>query len=527
VLLGIVALILSVSVVGVGLLPRAEAPAVGADRPDDVDVVIAGTAPITWDPARAGDAGTASTLAQVYEGLTAFDAESEVRPALAASWDLSDDGRQLTFQLRDGITFSDGSPITSDDVVASWLRLIDPQRPGPLASLLSDVTGAAAYLRGEVGRDGVGIRAQGASVVVEFRRASAYFVTVTASPSLAIVPPAATGGRDGRALPEDATWSGAYIPVEQSDSSIRLEANQRYWAGPPALDVIELLTDTGGASSVALFEQERVDHIGVRADDASWIRYDETLGPQLRFAESFSVDLYGFDTLEPPFDDPTIRRAFAQAVDWDRIVQLSDPGSEPATSLIPTGIPGRGAEDFSVAHDPDAARAALVAAGYPGGQGFPAVTLASYGLAYDGAVASELERELDIDVEVEVRPFAEYTTLLDRDPPQFWTLSWIADYPQPQDFLGLLLETGSSSNESRWSHAEFDAALEAAAATEDAEEQEEHFATAQRIVQSEVPLIPVSYGESWALSRTGLLGAQESGVGFIRFAGLAWEDGRP
>lgn len=522
-ILAFVALILVVAIVAVELFSRGGVPTAGADRPAGVDAVIGGTAPQTWDPALAGDVGTASTLAQVYEGLTAFDPDSRVQPALASSWQLSDDGRRLTFQLRAGITFSDGTPIGAEDVVASWLRLLDPARPSPLASLLSDVSGATEYLRGEDGPEAVGLRAESDRIVIDFRRPAAYFVAVTASPSLAVLPRASAAGRETPDLPAGMVVSGAYLPVEQSETAIRLESNPRHWAGEPSLRVVELLTDTGGESPVALFEQGRVDHIGIGAADASWIRHDDRLGPSLRSAAAFSVDYYGFDTTEPPFDDARVRRAFAKAVDWDRIVRLADPESEPATSLIPAGIPGRGTDDFTPVHDPEGARALLADAGFPSGGGFPDVTLSSYGLAYDEAVATELERELGITVAVEVRPFDEYTRLLDSDPPSFWTLSWIADYPQPQDFLGLLLETGSSNNEGRWSDAGFDAALAAAAGTDDPAEQELHYADAQRVVQREAPVIPVSYGRSWSLARDGLLGAQESGVGFIRLAGVAWE----
>ena len=105
-----------------------------------------------------------------------------------------------------------------------------------------------------------------------------------------------------------------------------------------------------------------------------------------------------------------------------------------------------------------------------------------------------------------------------------WSLGWSADYPQPNDFLGLLLETGSPSNVGGWSDPAFDAAIDAAASTADATEQEAHYADAQRIVQDQVPVIPLSYGRSWALSRDGLLGAAPSGVGIVRYAGLDWAD---
>jgi len=80
----------------------------------------------TWDPARQSDSGTASVLAQVYEGLTTFDAQSHIQPALARTWAVDDSGQHITFELRPNIAYSDGTPIGAQDVVDSWLRLDRP-----------------------------------------------------------------------------------------------------------------------------------------------------------------------------------------------------------------------------------------------------------------------------------------------------------------------------------------------------------------------------------------------------------------
>jgi oligopeptide transport system substrate-binding protein len=106
-----------------------------------------------------------------------------------------------------------------------------------------------------------------------------------------------------------------------------------------------------------------------------------------------------------------------------------------------------------------------------------------------------------------------------------FTMAWSADYPHPHDFLGLLLETGSGSNEGAWSHAEYDTLLEQAAATDDLDEQQALYTQAQEILETEAPIVPLAYGESWSLARSGLLGATESGVGIIRIAGLDWAEG--
>lgn len=494
-------------------------PAVGQNGA--VDVRIASSEPFTWDPAYAGDAGTASVLAQVFEGLTAFDAQSNVQPALAASWRADDDGRRMTFELRPGLTYSDGTPIAGQDVVDSWLRLIDPERPSPLASLLADVEGAVDYQAGRIGPEGVGFRATGEEVIVELRRPAAYFLAVTASPSLAVVPPQMLGRLDDA---PPTIVSGAYQPSIRNLGEIHLAANDHYWAGVAPLAEIDLVTDFDGRSGVDLFINGEVDFTGIGTADASWIKYDRGLGPQLRSTDSFSVTYYGFDTAAEPFDDAQVRLAFATAVDWRRMVDLAD--GVPATSMVPVGVPGRDEDDHVPAYDPDAARDLLAAAGYRGGAGFPPVTLATYGVGFEQTVADQLELNLGVSVQVEAREFQDYLEQVSTSTqPQMWTLAWIADYPHAHDFLGLLLESGSGSNVGGWSNADYDALIEQAAATADPDEQATFYARAQEILEQQAPVVPVAYGESWALSRDGLLGALESGVGLIRYAGLDWAPG--
>ena len=290
---------------------------------------------------------------------------------------------------------------------------------------------------------------------------------------------------------------------------------------------MDLVIDYGNRTSIAAFADDtanNVDYTSISSADASWIAYDSDLGPQLRQTQDFNVSYYGFDTTVAPFDRPEVRLAFAKAVDWERIVRLSD--QTPATSMVPIGVPGRDESDHRPSHDPDAARDLLSQAGYPNGEDFPPVLLATYGVGFEETVAAELEANLGVQIDVEVLDFPEYISR-GHGPgsPGIWTLSWSADYPHPHDFLGLLLETGSSSNDGRWSNAEYDSLLEQAAATADLDEQAEIYAQAQEILEVEAPVVPLAYGESWALSREGLLGAAENGVGIIRIAGLAWEEG--
>ena len=483
------------------------------------EVRIVAGAPATLDPAAAGDAGSAGVIGQLFETLTAIDPSLTVRPALAERWDLTDDGRRIVFHLRDGLTFSDGSPLDADDVVRSWLRVIDPDTPSPLVALMLDVRGAREYLAGDVGADGVGLSAEGRQVQVELVRPAGEFASVVASPTFSVVP---EGIDDVDA--RDFVGSGGYVIAEETPAGLRLERNEHYWAGPAPIRTVHLIHDLGGRSSVQAFEDGDLDYTPIGDFDASWIRFDPELGPRLRSVPALSTEYLGFDTTRPPFNDVRVRQAFAQAIDWNRLVTLASSSTVvPATSMVPPGIPGRSERNFLPPHDPDAARTLLAEAGYPGGRGLPEITYLTGGSTVDAGFVADIRRELGIEVRFEAMDFGTYFDRLDEDAPQIWSLGWIADYPGANDFLGVLLGTGSSNNYGGWSNSEFDEAIREAGETTDPDEARAAYDRAEEIVQRDAPVIPLAHSPGWALARDGLLGATENGLGFLRLAGLAWE----
>ena len=511
----VIVLLLGAALTG-GSSPTPTAQAAGRDS----FTTVAGT-PVTLDPAHQSDIGSAAVSAQLFESLTAFDHDLVLRPALAASWDVGEDGRRVVFHLRPGLEFSDGSPLTGTDVAESWLRIIDPAAPSALASLFLDVKGATDYLAGRTTRADVGVRADGLDVIVDLERPGADFPAIVSSATFGVVPPATW--RD-RAAIDDARgpWSGAYVIDAMTPAEITLRGNPSYWAGPPAIGTVHLLADIGGRSPVAAFEDGSVDFVGVSSADVSWLRYDRTLGPDLRLVPSLSLTYIGFTADRPPFDDPQVRRAFGAAVDWARITTLAGASDAvAATSMVPPGIPGAGNGTWLPAHDPDAARRLLAEAGYPGGAGFPDVAFAAGGVGAAEGIATDLRRELGVTIRLE--ELDDHFGRLQDDPPAMWSLGWVADYPGPNDFLGVLLGTGSTNNYGRWSSPAFDDALAEALGTRDAAVSAAAFARALGIVRDEVPVVPLEVNTGWALARDGLLGAGENGLGILRIAGLAWK----
>ena len=512
-------ILIGLTVAVAALLAQASlGPARAAGR---TDVKILVQAPNTFDPAAQGDVATAAITAQLYETLTVYDGALQLQPALARSWDVAADGRRVVFHLRPGLTFSDGTPLTGDDVVGSWLRLLDPAHPSPLVALLIDVQGARAYLTGKSSDPAsVGLHVNGNDVEVDLERPGADFPAIVSAPIFGVVPPAAR--RDGRAaFGPGAVVSGGYLVAAASDTEITLQRNERYWAGPPAIETVHLVLDIGGRSPVAAFEAGDVDQTAIALTDAPWIAYDPNLGAQLRSEPSLSLTYLGIDTTKAPFDDVRVRQALGAAVDWERVTSLGAFGGQvPAKRMVPPGIPGSGDRTWWPAFDPAKARQLLADAGYPEGKGLPRIYFAAGGAGIAGAIAADLERELGMHVEVDV--LSEDLSRLTTDPPNLWLSGWIADYVGPNDFLGVLLESDSSDNYGHWTSTAFDQAIADALGTRDAATAQAAYERAQVEVQREVPVVPLFVGTESALSRDGLLGAGDNGLGILRMAGMAW-----
>jgi oligopeptide transport system substrate-binding protein len=487
--------------------------------------VLAGK-PASIDPAHHGDLGSAQFVSQLFETLTSVDPGLNVRPALAASWQVSDGGTKVTFTLRDNLAFSDGSPLTAKDVVHSWRRLFQPTDPSPLASLIGDVKGVRELLSGESSDTStLGVSApDDRTVVVDLVQGGGNLPAIVSGAPFAIVPSSVT---DGEFTPQPGmVGSGAYTYASASDSGDAwvFKANPHYWAGKPAVDTIDMLLTLNGASPVDEFSSGTMDITPVSFADASWLAYDRELGPSLREDPNLSVTYYGFETRKGPFANVKVRQAFAAAIDWRRLAKLQDPlAAVGATGMVPAGMPGQPQGDFVPAFDVAKAKQLLADAGYPNGQGLPTITfVGGGGGSSDSQIVAMLKANLGVTVQYQTMDFLPYQDRLATDPPDIWSISWVADYPGANDFLGVLLGSGSTANQGGWSNADFDAAVAAGSSASDPAAALAAYTKAEQIIADQVPVVPVSYGRSWSLVRKGLLGAAQNGTGILRLAGLQW-----
>jgi oligopeptide transport system substrate-binding protein len=480
-----------------------------------------GGEPATLDPAFIDTAGDVQFLLQLYAGLTRLDENGRPYASLAESWSVSGDGRTYTFRLRAGLTFSDGSPLDATDVRRSWLRILNPATKSTAPDVLGIIQGAGERLAGGP-EDGVAIEAPDArTLVVTLRHPAAYFTAITATPTAFVVPRGALGTDDTWQSTDSFIGSGPYVARGTDGADLILRANDRYVAGAPPIAEIRWTTDLPG-DSVTAFANDEVDLTGIGSVDAGWIAYDRDLGPALHRSAALGVQYFGFDTTRRPFDDARVRRAFALALDRPRLVANAEGSSGTlASSVVPPALWPEGMEDNQNTDLPEARRL-LDDAGYQRRSLLRTITVNESGLGVAPAVAI-WERELGVQIAVEGMSFRDNLRALESDPPQIFTINWIADYPSPYALYSLLLLPDATSNYGHWSDSEFVRLLETASSAATAAEQALAYRAVDARVDSEVPVIPWAYGAGWWLVRPGLRGLGNLTTGLLDLGRVSWE----
>jgi oligopeptide transport system substrate-binding protein len=492
-------------------------PAAAAGEP----LRYVGGEPATMDPAFIDSAGDVQFLLQLYAGLTRLDEDGKPYASLAESWSISADGRTYTFRLRAGLTFSDGSPLDATDVRRSWLRVLDPATGSTAPDVLSLIEGADERLAGGP-EAAVAIEVPDArTLVVTLDHAAAYFTALIATPTAFVVPRGASGSDDAWQSMDAFIGSGPYVADGTAGTDLILRANERYVAGPPPIAEIRWTTDLPG-DSVTAYADDEVDLVSVGSNDAAWIAYDRRLGSALHRSAAMGVQYFGFDTTRPPFDDARVRRAFALALDRPRLVANAEGRSgTPASSIVPPALWPDGLEDD---HQTDLAEARrlLDEAGYRDRSLLGTITVNGSGLGVSPAVAV-WEDELGVAIDVETMQFRDYVKALVVNPPQLFTINWIADYPSPYALYSLLLLPEATSNYGHWEDAEFVRLLEVASAATTQAEQDAAYRDVDARVDAEAPVIPWSYGAGWWLVRPGLRGLGNLTTGLLDLGRVSWD----
>jgi oligopeptide transport system substrate-binding protein len=413
-------------------------------------------------PAENVGASAIFVISMVFGGLVRLDQNLHVAPDGASNWTLTPDKRTYTFHIRKGLKFSDGTPVTASDFAYSLNRAFSPQfQNGNTDYYLSDIVGGPAVTAGKA-KSITGVKVVNPSTLsITISAPSSAFLDQLAF-SASLVVPRKIIKKYGKNWTEHAVGTGPfYVQQLQHGKEIDLAPNKYYWRGKPKLSRVRVLFFANPTTAYNQYRTGGLDVTGVinfPPDKLSDVRHraDFHLVPQL-FTEYLTPN-----EKKAPFNNVHVRRAFSLAIDRSILVSKYLHGEfAPAHGILPPGIPGYNPALKGQTFNSAQARAELARAGYPHGKGLPPVTLSySSGDSGQQSAAPVLQRlwSTYLGVNVQLNPMEQgaYNNALTARNYQLAFISWGADYPDPQNFLSLQLQTGTGNNNGSFSDPTFD-----------------------------------------------------------------------
>lgn len=412
--------------------------------------------PRSLDPALSTDVPTGRAVGYLFDGLTRFEPDAKVEPALAKGWDVTPDGITYTFHLRTGVAFHNGAAFTSRNVVHSWERALDPATKSGAAQFLFPIKGAREFNAGTAKSiAGLTVR-DDSTIVVTLAEPLAIFIKMLAMPVASIVPDSVPAN-----FGEHPIGTGPWKLVEwKHDDFLLFAKNPNYYGGAPKVDTLRARIIAEPSTGVAEFESGNVDVLQIPASEASEWQEDESRKPMLMSTPALELVYIGINTTRGPLVDERVRQAINYAIDINRIIErlISGRGKR-AAGVIPPALGGYDSTRKPYPFDPAKAKALLAAAGHPNGIDIELWTsttpiylrIAETVQAYLGAVG--------IRVKIVQREAAAARGAARKGQTDMFLKDWYADYPDAEDFLYPLLHTvnrGVGGNVSFYSNPVFD-----------------------------------------------------------------------
>lgn len=490
-----------------------------------------GQEPRDLDPQIADAYNDYNILIALFEGLTCLDeATSRAVPGMAQSWDCSPDGLVYTFHLRPGIVWSNGDPVTADDFVYSIRRILNPKLASDYAYLFYPIRGAEAAADGRLTDfSKIGVRAiDPRTLRIELAHPCPYLPELAAHQAWFPVhrPTLERFGADteqGTAWtrPGNLVCNGPFLLKEWTPNArIVVVKNPRYWdAARNRLNEVVFYPTDDVAADERAFRARDVDVTNdllpsripfYRREHPDELRIDP-------LSESYFLR---FNLTRPPLTDVRVRQALARAIDRDAIANDVLFGSRrPAHAFVPAGTHGY-ASTASIPTDFAQARRLLAAAGFPGGRGFPRLSILMNTDATNQKIMEAIQgtwsRELGIHVGLRSEDFRVYLDSLERLNYDIARGRWVGDYDDPANYLDLF-RSDSGNNQTGWSSPAYDALENRAAMLVDPRARYATLARAEAVLLDAAPIAPIYFGARTYLIQPWVKGWVPSLLGIHRY----------
>jgi len=409
--------------------------------------------PMELDPAISADATSYTYVMQIFSGLVRLDHELNVVPDIAGNWEKSPDGKTYTFYLQQGVKFHNGKEVKAADFKYSWERACDPDTAsGTAATYLGDIVGAKDMLAGKAGEiSGVEV-IDSYTLRVTIDAPKAYFLNKLAYPTAFVV------------------------------DKGNVESGENWWQEP------------NGTGPFKLKDWE----------EGQWLILERS---QIYYGELAKLEQVVFDLrLYPAVDKELIAKVILRSM------------VNEADGILPPGMLGYNEALEGLDYDMEKAEELIAASRYGDVSNLPPITLTVDGYgnsipSYLGAIIQEWQQNLGVEISVRQLETENFLYNLKQEKDEMFTMGWIADYPDPHNFLDILFYTGSEVNISEYSNPSLDTLLDQAAIEQDGAVRLAMYQQAEQLVVGDAPCLPLFHGANYILVEPYVKGYELSPLG--------------
>ncbi|MCD4712514.1 MAG: peptide ABC transporter substrate-binding protein [Clostridiales bacterium] len=496
-----------------------------------------GADPKTIDPTLNGASDGGDVINQTFEALTR-EKSGIVYPGIAESWEVSEDGLTITFNLRES-NWSDGTPLTAHDFVYTWKRGMDPATASEYSWIweYTNVVGAADAAFGEGSLDDVGVAAlDDYTLEVKLNNPTDYILSLLSFYHFMPVKQSAVESAADGAWAKDpalAVSNGPFVLTSYTiGQGLVLEKNPEYWnAENVMLDKIDAVFIDEESTAYQAFQSGELQFIpSVPTAEVPRLIAED---PQFYVFPLLGTYYYNFNMKLELWADPLVRKAINMAIDRELICDTLGAGQVPAAGFVPPGFPDAEGNDFfetagtyGLATDDskiEEAQALLAEAGFPNGEGFPEFTI-MYNTSEGHQMVAEIIQEmlktnLGLNASLENQEWAVFQDTRKVGDYELARGGWLTDFMDPSGLLSIFT-TGNAYNDPKFENAEYDRLLSLSSQTRGAEHFEALYA-AQDILMTELPIVPVYHYSDTMLVSDVVVGWDRSVLGTVDFSGAS------
>lgn len=472
-----------------------------------------GAEPDTLDPHLSGSTWQSNIIGDMLLGLTTEGPDGEAVPGAATSWDVSEDGLTWTFHLREH-EWSDGEPVTADDFVFAFRRILRPETASEYAWYLYPILNAEAVNGGELPGTELGVEAlDDLTLAVRLEYPAPYLAEFMKHTAMYPVPQHAVEALgDQWSRPGNYVANGPYVLEDWIPNDyVELSKNPRFYdADNVTIDRVYFYPTSDYSAALQRFRAGELDMQSVLPDvQIDWIR--ENIPETIDLQPILSVEYISVNLERERLDDVRVREALSLALDRETIVdRVRRMGNPPAYSMVPPSVANYPSDaqlafaDMPHAERIERAKALMEEAGY-GPDNRLRIGMAVRSAAADQrrrpAAIQQMWREIYVDAEIEQSDAAVFYNLMQEHDFDVGIAGWQGDFNDASNFLDLL-RIGNSNNYGQYANPQYDALLDQAAAEQDLEARGRIMSRAEAIALDDHAWIPVFFGVNRSMVHT-------------------------